>query len=88
MGAISPRASSMAWKAGSWRGRMASRATTPAASAARKTSSACASVAQKGFSTMTCLPPGDAGKGLLVVKRVRAADIDGVDVGGCRKLIE
>ena len=26
-------------------------------SAARKTSSACASVAQKGFSTMTCLPP-------------------------------
>lgn len=30
----------------------------------------------------------DAGKGLLVVKCVGAADIDGVDVGGYRKLIE
>lgn len=34
------------------------------------------------------LATGDAGKGLLVVKCVRAADIDGVDVAGCRKLIE
>ena len=34
------------------------------------------------------LATGDAGKGLLVVKCVRAADIDGVDVDGCRKLIE
>ena len=34
------------------------------------------------------LATGDAGKGLLVVKCVGAADIDGVDVGGCRELIE
>ena len=34
------------------------------------------------------LATGDADKGLLVVKCVRAADIDGVDVGSCRELIE
>lgn len=34
------------------------------------------------------LAAGDAGKGLLVVKCVWAADIDGVDVGGCCKLIK
>ena len=34
------------------------------------------------------LATGDAGKGLLVVKCVRAADIDGVDIGGCRELVE
>ena len=34
------------------------------------------------------LATGDAGKGLLVVKCVRAADIDGVDVGGGRELVE
>ena len=31
---------------------------------------------------------GDAGKGLLVVKCVGTADIDGVDIGGCRELVE
>ncbi len=34
------------------------------------------------------LATGDAGKGLLVVKRVRAADVDGVDVVGGRKLVK
>ena len=34
------------------------------------------------------LATGDAGKGLLVVKCVRAANIDGVDVGGGRELIK
>ena len=34
------------------------------------------------------LATGDAGKGLLVVKRVRAADVDGVDVVGRRKLVK
>jgi len=66
---------------------MASRATTPAASAARKTSSACFGGAE-GLLDDDVLATGDAGKGLLVVKCVGAADIDGVDVGGCRKLIE
>ena len=34
------------------------------------------------------LAAGDAGKGLLVVKRVGAADIDGIDVVGGRELVE
>ena len=34
------------------------------------------------------LTAGDAGEGLLVVKCVRAADIDGVDVVGGRELFE
>ena len=34
------------------------------------------------------LATGDAGKGLLVVKCVGAADIDGVDVGSGRKLVK
>ena len=42
----------------------------------------------EGFLDDDVLATGDAGKGLLVVKCVRAADIDGVDVGGCRELIE
>jgi len=42
----------------------------------------------EGFLDDDVLATGDAGKGLLVVKCVRAADIDGVDVGGYRKLIE
>ncbi len=41
----------------------------------------------EGFLDDDVLATGDAGKGLLVVKCVRAADIDGVDVD-CRKLIE
>ena len=66
---------------------MASRDRHLLPSAARKTSSACASVAE-GLLDDDVLATGDAGKGLLVVKCVRAADIDGVDVGGCRELIE
>lgn len=34
------------------------------------------------------LAAGDTGERLLVVERIGAADVDGVDVGGCRKLIE
>ena len=34
------------------------------------------------------LATGDAGKGLLVVKRIGAADVDGVDVVGGRKLVK
>ena len=42
----------------------------------------------EGFLDDDVLATGDAGKGLLVVKCVRAADIDGVDVGGGRELIK
>ena len=34
------------------------------------------------------LATGDAGKGLLVVERIGAADVDGVDVGSGRKLVK
>ena len=34
------------------------------------------------------LATGDAGKSLLVVERIGAADVDGVDVVGGRKLFE
>ena len=34
------------------------------------------------------LAAGNAREGLLVVKCVRAADIDGIDIGGCCELVE
>ena len=34
------------------------------------------------------LAAGNAGECLLVVECVRAADIDGVDIGSCRELVE
>ena len=88
MGAISPRASSMAWKAGSWRGRDGLEGhDTCCLGCAEDFQRLCFGGAE-GFLDDDVLATGDAGKGLLVVKCVRAADIDGVDVGGYRKLIE
>ena len=54
-----PRAAtsrSMAAKPGVWRLRMASIATTPVSSAARKSSAASRSLDPRDFSTRTCLP--------------------------------
>ena len=42
----------------------------------------------EGFLDDDVLATGDAGKGLLVMERIGAADVDGIDAGGCRKLIE
>jgi len=42
----------------------------------------------EGFLDDDVLATGDAGKGLLVVERIGAADVDGIDVVGGRELIE
>lgn len=42
----------------------------------------------EGFLDDDVLATGDAGKGLLVVERIGAADVDGVDVVGGRKLVK
>lgn len=87
MGAISPRASSMAWKAGSWRTHGLEGYDTCCLGSAEDFQRLRFGGAE-GLLDDDVLATGDAGKGLFVVKCVRAADIDGVDVGGCRELIE
>ena len=42
----------------------------------------------EGFLDDDVLATGDAGERLLVMERIGAADVDGIDAGGCRKLIE
>ena len=88
MGAISPRASSMAWKAGSWSGTHGLEGHDTCYLGSAEDFQRLHFGGAEGLLDDDMLATGDAGKGLLVVKCVRAADIDGVDVDGCRKLIE